>query len=331
MKNIVIVGIGKAAYLHYIKYKKLGYDNIYFLDNKITKTYIDSTNIFYDIEDLFEVVNFQNTVVDICTPCSVFLDIIDKFISKGIINFIVEKPFVVPDNYFDDKENIKFIMMENYCHSLITKDMIRLLNELKLNIKKIRIDFSKDRIKNSMFKRGISNSNITTNFEIEMPHEIYLADHLVSEGKKEYSNIYLEDMESNGVVLPKHGYGLIEYTRNGVEVILESNLMKGPNKRLVEVEFEGGVIRANYINYDVLFNIECKGNLEIIMGDYKRTIEYNFDDNMLYSLKEYLYNLENEINIKKYKEEILSFSDSLSYVIQNEGLIRSGKFERKTN
>lgn len=59
MKNIIIVGTGKAAYLHYIKYKKLGYENICFLDNKITNTYIDSTN-YLSNEDSVIIINWYN-------------------------------------------------------------------------------------------------------------------------------------------------------------------------------------------------------------------------------------------------------------------------------
>ena len=332
MKNIIIVGTGKAAYLHYIKYKKLGYENICFLDNKITNTYIDSTNIYYSIDEIFNnEIDPKETVVDICTPCSVFMDVINNFIKKGIINFIVEKPFVVPDNYFVDKENINFIMMENFRYSLITRDMMQILNDLKLDVKSIRIEFSKDRIKDSFSKRGISASNIPTCFEIEMPHQIYMADHFVSEGEKEYKIIELRDMEHDGEVLPKHGFGLIKYVRNGIDITLVSDLTKGPNVRRVEIEFTGGKMLGNYLNYDVLFNRESTGSLEIIMGDVTRKINYNTDDNMYYSLKHYLKDLDEGSNMQEHKEEILNFSKSLSYAINRDGLIESEEYTRKIN
>ena len=254
-----------------------------------------------------------------------FMDIIDDFISKGMINFIVEKPFIVPDNYFDDKEGIKFIMMENYKYSLITNDIIKFLKSQNVNIKKIRIDFSKDRINESMSKRGISSDNIPTNFEIEMPHEIYLADYLVDNGVKHYHTIYLENMKRGDVTLPKHGYGLIKYVRNDVEIVLESNLMKNPNRRFIEIEFDGGFIRANYIIYDGLFNKKNDGVIEITTGSDKKTLYYDLDDNMYYSLKRYLYDLDKGLNISTYKSEILNFSQTLNYVIKNEGLEINGK------
>jgi len=326
MKNIIIVGTGKAAYLHYLKYKKLGYKSIFFLDNKITDTYIDSTNIYYDIDDVFKnVIDLQETVVDICTPCSVFIDVIDKFIKKGVVNFIVEKPFVVPGNYFDDKKNINFIMMENYRYSLITMDIKKILNDLKLDIKSMRIEFSKDRIKDSFSKRGISNFDIPTCFEIEMPHEIYMADYFISKGRKQYKTIELGNMEFNGKVLPNHGYGLIEYIRDGVDITLVSDLTRGPNVRTVEIKFDGGKLVAHYLNYDELFNRESIGTLEIIVGSVIHKIEYNVDDNIYYSLKNYLNDLDSGLHKEEYKKEILNFSNSLSYVIKNEGLRKSEK------
>lgn len=320
MFNIIIVGTGKAAYLHYLKYKKIGIQKIYFFDNNKNSKYIKNNNIYYSIKDLFcNKFNSKNTIVDICTPCSQFKQIINLFIDYGIKNFIVEKPFVVEKDYFKKNKDINIIMIENYKYSLITKYISNYINENKLEIKKIFINFSKDRREESISKRGIANDLlIPTNFEIEMPHEIYLANYFIKNGAKYYKKILLKDMLYNNVCLPKHGYGYIEYTQNNTEVVLESNLMVGPNKRDLQIICnDDTIINASYINYNKDFVRQSKGVIRINKIGKEKKIFFEEDDNMYYTLNDYLKNIFNENEIMKYKKEILEFSKDMSFYMNN--------------
>lgn len=140
--NIIIVGTGKAGCLHYLKYKKLDIKNIIFLDNNKKSKYIDSSLICLSIEEIIRKykVKTNETIIDICTPCSQFKYLIDAFIEANFSTFIIEKPFVVEKDYFNDKQNIKCIMMENYKNSVITNKLISILENDKSKIKRMKIE-----------------------------------------------------------------------------------------------------------------------------------------------------------------------------------------------
>ena len=59
-------------------------------------------------------VKTNETIIDICTPCSQFKHLIDAFIEANFSAFIVEKPFVVEEDYFNDKKNIKCIILFSF-------------------------------------------------------------------------------------------------------------------------------------------------------------------------------------------------------------------------
>ena len=330
MKYILIVGTGKAAYLHYLKYLKLGINNICFLSNTYAINENIKSKIYYTIEDIFKNTNFNvnETIVDICTPCSEFKKIIDDFISYNVSNFIVEKPFIVDNDYFDDKLKINFAMIENYKYSSITKYIYDYIHNNNLKIQKMIITFSKDRINESFSKRGIADEdNIPTNFEIEMPHALYLANYFINSGKKEYSKILLKDMKKGNQRLPKHGYGYIQYNQNNTEVVLESNLMLGPNKRNITILCDNNIsISADYINYNKDFVRQSRGIVEINRNGNKKRVVFEDDDNMYYTLKDYLSKINDVNKAKQFKNEIINFSNDLKYCIDvGKDEIKNGK------
>ena len=180
-KLIIIIGTGKAAYLHYLKYRKMHIKNIFFVNPIKTSKYIKKELIYESIDNVLSKINKAFVIVDICTPKSLFVNIVNEIITKGIKNIIVEKPFVVNQNYFKDKKNINILMIENYIFSSITILIKKIIKSNKLKILKIYTNFSKNRIKDSISGRGMINLNdIPTSFEIEIPHQIYLANFLIN-------------------------------------------------------------------------------------------------------------------------------------------------------
>ena len=81
MKDIIIVGTGKASFLHYYSYKKFEkIGRVYFvdIDGKIKNENIKDSKVYSSIESTIkeEKLDVNNIIVDICTPKSVFLDIV---------------------------------------------------------------------------------------------------------------------------------------------------------------------------------------------------------------------------------------------------------------
>ena len=301
MNNIIIVGTGKAAYLHYLKYKKIGIENIYFLDKTITNNNIPSELVVQTIDDILEKMHYitDYAIVDVCTPRLIFEDIINQFIKNSFTNFIVEKPFIVNNKY-----------------SKISIKIKELIESKGLKIKQLKINFSKNRIAESLNSRGIINRNITTNFEVEMPHEIYLADFFTQNGNKKIKNVILKDMVIGNNKLSYHGYGLINYKQDNTDIILESDLMSESSIRNVNIICQDGTkINANYIVYDNNFNIIHKGLVEVVKDNISEKYVYEEDDNMYLCLKEYVNEFASSKNLLSRKLEILSFSQFIDLCI----------------
>ena len=91
MKDVIIVGTGKAALLHYNSYNKLKQKGkIFFVDIKNHSNYISNNRIYSTIQECIKSndLKINNFIVDICTPKSEFLTIIKnckKFGEKMII------------------------------------------------------------------------------------------------------------------------------------------------------------------------------------------------------------------------------------------------------
>lgn len=320
--TIIIFGTGKAAWIHYSKYKELDkIKNIYFIDPMPKFNYI-SNNIYSTLEELIlqKNISSQKTVVDICTPKSEFEKIILNSVYNGFENIIVEKPFVTSKSFFEDKPNIKILMVENYKYSVITNFALNYIKTKKLKVKKIYTNFSKNRIKESFNKRGMLNLNdAPTVFEIEMPHQIYLANLFlnINNGNKKINYISCLDMNNNGNFIKKHGYGLVLYNINKKSVIHESDMMTNNFIRKIIVFCnKKTTIEINYIIYDNN-HILKKGEVKIYKNGkiYKKQL-FTKDDNMKKCLSNYIEILDKNKYNERYKKEILDFSNELSSYLE---------------
>lgn len=188
MKDIIIVGTSKAGFLHFKSYNKLSnVGKIFFTDIKenASNKNIKTKKIYKSIIDTLSQnnLNSNNIIVDICTPKEEFYNIINQCISLDINNIIVEKPFIASKDFFNQYPNLHILMVQNYLYSNIISEIKKKIEENNFNIKLIYTNFSKNRINDSINRRGMSKKN-TQNFEIEIPHQIYLADYILGENNK---------------------------------------------------------------------------------------------------------------------------------------------------
>lgn len=322
MKKVIIFGTGKAARLHFNKYKMLIEEkNIFFVDCK-GKTTFCNRPVYQSLELVLtkEKIDSNNIIADICTPRSEFTRIIETCMSKNVLNIIVEKPFIVSKEYFNNKEKLKIIMVNNYSYSCIIKKAKTILGKLDLKIEKIYTNFSKNRIKDSSKMRGMTLEKVTSVFEIEMPHQIYMADYFTNESNFDIYELKTKDMIIGETCLKKHGYGLVKMKKGDVEVIHESDLMHNSTVRKVEIYLEQNhKIVCNFFVYDNEFNIIVPGSVSLYNGTIlKEKTEYKEDDNILEFLR-FAYNCLNKGNDEKvfnnYKKFIIDFSNEINTMI----------------
>lgn len=288
MKDIIIVGIGKAGKLHLQSYNKIKEKGkIYLVDNQkqseteeIYKTIVEAIK-----ENKLDV---QNTIIDICTPSSVFNKIINECTSLGIKNILVEKPFTADNNFFTENKGIKIVMIQNYLYSAITEDIKKYLNEKHLKIKSIYTNFSKNKI--------ITEKDIR-NLEIEMPHQIYIANYLIGN----YKNQTTIEVKERNVE-----YSKIICKKDDIHITHESDLIAKEPKREIIIDCENNiVIKGEYLIYGKKIK---QGKIQVLeKGREIWQKVYEKDDNIYECILDaYRYFNKNSIT-KKYENRILEF------------------------
>lgn len=319
--NIIILGTGKAAILHFNKYKKIVNTNKIFFVNPFHISKFDYP-VYKTLDYLFskENINCEDTIVDICTPHSEFKKIIKQCMEKKLYNIIVEKPFIVDEKYFLDKQKLNIIMVQNYLFSKMVVDAKKIIKRDKLVLIDIYTNFSKNRIVDSSRYRGIKNK-VTTAFEIEIPHQIYIANSFLDNNtEKELIKIDAKDMIINNLILKNHGYGYVCVNNENVLIVHESNLMsKDISKQIFLNLRDNYSIIISFITYDKNFKGIKDGKLTILKKN-KIVEEYIYenDDNILEFLK-YAYNAFISRNTKifiKQKKFIISFSKELNLYLE---------------
>ena len=142
--NIVIVGAGKAGFLHFNSYYKLykiglvDLNRIFFVDptgsvgadiSKLINIIARSYKVYKSFDSLLKEEQRvrENTIIDLCIPSGTFIKAMQMINKYGFSNFLVEKPFVIleePTESYHLTEflsKFKIIKIENYLHSKVHK------------------------------------------------------------------------------------------------------------------------------------------------------------------------------------------------------------------
>ncbi len=319
MKDIIIVGTGKAGYLHYYSYKKFKQmGKIYFvdIDGKIKNENIEESKAYLSLENVIkeEKLDVKNTIVDICTPKSVFIDIIMECKRLNLKDILVEKPFIVNEKFLSENKDLNIAMVHNYVYSKIVRKMKNILEQKKLKPIIIYTNFSKNRTEESFNGRGMY-KKVTRNVEHDIPHQVYISQFLLDNPKN--TQLLLKEEKSmvkGNETLEKHGYSKIFTKKNGAYVIHESDFATNTKIREVIVVCDNNiVVRGEFLFYDKDLNKLKDGNVSIIDNNkiiYGEDIDY--DDNMYECLLEIYKYFNTNVVSEKYREEIKNFSEEMN-------------------
>lgn len=317
MKDIIIVGTGKAALLHYRSYLKIkDRGKIYFVDIINKSKYIEDIIIYHSIKECIEEnkLKVNNLIVDICTPKSEFYNVLDICKKLGINDVLVEKPYIYNKKY----DSLNLVMVENYLYSKVTQYIKNYIESKHKKINMIYTNFSKNRIIDSSMGRGFNNK-VTLNYEIEIPHQLYITNYFLDN----YSNCNnlitcSRDMRVGDMHLKNHGYGLIMSKIKDVDVIYESNLTSAiVQKRIIICTDDNYSIEGNYAIYTKSLKLLMKPNVTIYKnGKKEKTKVFNKDDNFTYFITD-AYAYFNNKKEMEHKVPIESFSNELSLYCKN--------------
>lgn len=319
MKDVIIIGTGKAGYLHYYSYKKLKkIGKIYFvdIDGTIKNHNITVTKAYTTIESVISENNLDksNVIVDICTPKSVFLDIVNECKKIGITDIIVEKPFIVEQDFFEKNKELDIAMIRNYAYSKIITEIKRIITEKKLKPKMIYTNFSKNRTEESFNGRGMFKKT-TRNIEHDIPHQVYFTQYILENTNSTRLMLQEEkDMIKGEKALRKHGYSKIISKKDDVLVIHESDFASNTKIREVIVVCDDDTtIRGEFLFYDNDLNKLKDGNVSVLKNNKPIYIEnIDYDDNMYECILDIYTYFNQENRNDKFKNEILDFSKEMN-------------------
>lgn len=299
MKDVILVGKGKASRIHTMSYNKFKEKvNLYYADIDISiQKIIEDNNL-----------DINNIIVDIVTPKEVFIDVIETCESLGLYDIIVEKPFVIEDDFFLKHPKLNIVMVQNYMYSLTTNYVKKYIEDNKLKIKSIMTNFSKNRINESIKMRGMS-SKITENYEIEVPHQIYICDYLLG-GRSTLLMLEQKDMHNIDRTLKNHGYSFSLVKNKDILISHQCDLTSNTLHKGMTIYCEDNVvISVEYSIYDK--DLDCLRNSRVVVYKDREKIldEEIIDDNMYYCLKEYYEYFISKKESNIYKERIINFSN----------------------
>ncbi len=304
--NVVIVGAGKAGFLHFNSYYKLSrnglidLNKIFFVDttgsfgsdiSKLINTIARSYKVYKSFDSLLneEQLVPENTIIDLCIPSGTFIKAMQMISKYGFSNFLVEKPFVIFEQSTESNQlnellsKLKIIKIENYLHSKVNKAIKHLINKYNLELSAVVTNFSKNRQAESLrgraFRLGEAPPSV---FEIEVPHQIYICNDLFGD-IDELIHVYSKDMIVDGNIIKKHGEGLVagKNSQNAL-YIHYSNLCFNRVYRTIDIFFKN-----NYYLHGIYVPV-CEDELGVkagvVLSNGSQVIESYFfddDDNML--------------------------------------------------
>ena len=232
----------------------------------------------------------------------------------NIRDILVEKPFIVNKEFFEENDDLNIAMVHNYEYSKIVMKIKEYIVQKELKPVIIYTNFSKNRTEESFNGRGMY-KKVTRNIEHDIPHQVYISQFLLDNPKD--TQVLLEEektMERGNRILEKHGYSKIFTKKNDVYVIHESDFATNTKIREVIVICENNiVIKGEFLFYDKDLNKLKDGNVSIIQNNKViHSEKIDFDDNMYECLLDIYKYFNTDVISQKYKDEIKDFSNEMN-------------------
>lgn len=262
--------------------------------------------------------NITNVILDICVPTEIHYDTIIDLFNHGAKKFIVEKPLT--NNLATAKKlaelPVLICVVENYLFSETTRMLNAIIALRDLKIRKIISNFSKNRRKDSLRKRGFVGNSPPHIFTIEAPHQIALILDFIGM-PVDYIKINTEDMVFNGQRYKAHGKGsIIMRHKFGVLSFVKTSLItddsgRSDRRNLVFLCKNGYKLKGSYPNSN--FKINSTGCVELFQKG-KKLLENSFHDD---SLTVTLYNCLQSLVLHRPIKTNLEFGLKVMEVIDN--------------
>lgn len=189
----------------------------------------------------------EHTVVHVCTPPAVRLEIIEQLARDGFRKILVEKPLALDERALADIERVRrrwrlhLVVVAHWLVSALTvrlQDLVRgaALGELR------SMSFLQ---RKPRFSRSLATPNHPTAFDVEPPHSVGVALRLA--GAARLCDAVCTDMVVGDVVVPRLGSARLTLQHDaGVRTVIISDLASPVRQRRVVLRFDHGLAIGHY-------------------------------------------------------------------------------------
>ncbi len=250
--EIYVIGYGQAGQIHARTYQKLIHHNCRLVgiietspvQKEQIKKELPDINIYDSLEQIPEK-SRKNAVLDFCVQSPFYLEIVQKAKILGINRMMLEKPLAWS---LPAATALHKVLSVDYTHYLDTyqfstgiKKLLKLLQYEQNPLETICIYFNKNRIGDSLKKRGFDGEIPPNAWYVEGPHMVTIA--LLFGGTiNNIEEAYLYDMLHKTIIFPKHGGAKAHIKhKNGIKTFLSMDLCSKSNERIVELILKNNI------------------------------------------------------------------------------------------
>lgn len=224
MTDVILVGCGKAGFLHckcYSKLKDLNINVVALVDNnpKALKSFYSMYKEAYEgenplasssLEEVSKQIDLGNSIIDLCVPNDIHFQCAKEACDLGAKKIIIEKPIAnsVADARKIEKLDADIAIAENYVYSNVTEQLRKIIGKYDLKPKFVRTEFSKDRRNDTVNGRGFLKKGAPHVFTVEVPHQLAIVNYLFGNPVDNFG-AWCEDMVLDNRHFYEHGEGAI--------------------------------------------------------------------------------------------------------------------------
>ncbi len=189
----------------------------------------------------------ERTVVHVCTPPSVRLEIIEQLARDGFRKFLVEKPLALDERTLADIERLRrrwrlhLVVVAQWLVSALTLRLQELARGAALGeLRSLSFLQRKPR-----FSRSLATHNHPTAFDVELPHSVGVALRLAGAARLE--GAACTDMVVGDTIIPRLGGARLRLQHDcGVRTEIISDLTSPVRQRRVVLQFDRGLAIGHY-------------------------------------------------------------------------------------
>jgi len=244
---VVIVGYGHAGRIHKKAYEALG--------ARCTVSAVVEPNprrcgeieaslpgvkIYQELGDALRELG-EDVIIDFCVPAKINLELVETAIGFGINRFLIEKPLgwdvASSESLVAKLSRCEVVYLDTYVASTGVQQLLKRIDEQGSPPKRVDVIFHKNRVPDSLSKRGFVHDAVPNAWMIEGPHMLSIT-RLIAGEIAHISSANTFDMEiGRDQILPEHGGGHASLEHeNGAVTHLDLSLCSDRNQRRIEVQ-----------------------------------------------------------------------------------------------